>query len=457
VPDSAVSADFHHSDRPAVITSRRTMSYRQFNRAVLLAAGRLRDEGVQQGQFVGVALGQTPEALVLLRALARLGAAACMIDPRWPEKEVARAASAANCSRIMRKFDLQQSGAPPQLPEPGHSRPATVVFTSGSTGLPKPAVHSAENHIGSAVAANANIPLKPGDRWLLSLPLHHVAGIAITFRCALAGTAVAVPEPGTPLPEALQAFRPTHISLVPTQLARLLADETATRRLAEAKAVLMGGAPMPPPLVQSAFDRGIPIHTSYGLTETSSQITATPPGAYLDALLTSGKPLTPGAVAISDAGEVLVRGKTLFLGYIQNGELHRPLAPDGWFATGDLGRFDEHGRLVVEGRRDNMFVSGGENVLPEEIERRLCELPGIDQALVIPIPDNEYGEVGIAYIKTRGKQLDPSRLKAQLREQLPPHKIPKQFRPWPPDLPNDVLKSARRKTAQTYKLHTFKP
>ena len=273
------------------------------------------------------------------------------------------------------------------------------------------------------------------------------------FRCAVADAAVAIPDADTPLPRAIEVLRPTHLSLVPTQLRRLLNDDGSVRALAGVKAVLMGGAPMPADLVARAWRLGIPIHTSYGLTETSSQVTATRPGDDLESLMTSGASLTPGTVSISEDGEILVRGKSLFLGYREKQNLHRPMTPDGWFATGDLGRFDDSGRLIVTGRRDNLFISGGENVQPEEVECRLCELPGVEQALVVPVADDEYGEVGAAYVKMAGDtSIDASTLAAQLREQLPPCKIPKQFHPWPDDLSDSATKTSRRVAAKKFHL-----
>ncbi len=433
----------------AILTAKTSLSFRQLESAAVSGCQHLRDCGMVPGNTVGVALGQTVEAVVLFRALIRLGAAACMISPDWPQKVISRAIAAAGCTCFIDQFAMKESGLDSAPAEIDPNAPATVVFTSGSTGDPKPAVHSVDNHVQSALASNNNIPLRPGDRWLLSLPLHHVAGIAILFRCAAAGAAIAIPDPGMPLSNAIQLLRPTHLSLVPTQLRRLL-DGGNAHILDGVKAILMGGAPMPRDLVSRAFSLGIPIHTSYGLTETSSQITATRPGDTLDALLTSGAPLTPGTVSISEEGEILVRGKTLFLGYRTGKELHRPMTPEGWFATGDLGCFDAAGRLVVTGRRDNMFISGGENVQPEEVERRLCEIPGIEQALVVPVHDDEYGEVGAAYIKMAGGEPpDSATLAAQLRELLPSYKIPKHFHPWPPNLPESATKSSRRLTAKS--------
>jgi O-succinylbenzoic acid--CoA ligase len=240
-------------------------------------------------------------------------------------------------------------------------RPATVVFTSGSTGTPKAALHTFGNHYFSAVGSNANIALAPGDRWLHSLPLYHVGGLSILFRCLISGAAIALPEPDAPLGRSISGLRATHVSLVSTQLLRLLREDAALEGL---RAVLMGGGPMPEDLVDQALARGLPVHTSYGLTEMASQVTTTAPGAAPEELRTAGRVLPHREVSVSGEGEILVRGETLFAGYVEGEKTRRPSGTGSWFRTGDLGRLDGAGRLRVLGRRDNLFISGGENVRP---------------------------------------------------------------------------------------------
>nr|MBA3637439.1 AMP-binding protein [Rubrobacteraceae bacterium] len=272
---------------------------------------------------------------------------------------------------------------------------------------------------------NANIALRSGDRWLHSLPLYHVGGLSILFRCLLAGATVALPQHETPLGEAIAGLGATHVSLVSTQLSRLLrgaADLTAL------EAVLMGGGPVPHSLVDAAFSRGLPVHTSYGLTEMASQVTTTPPGASLEELRTAGRVLPNREVSISVRGEILVRGETLFAGYVEGGGLDRPLDAGRWFHTGDLGELDESGYLRVRGRLDNLFISGGENVQPEEIEEALCRLEGVDEAVVVPVPDEEFGARPVAFVRTDGGVRDLSR---ELEPVLPQFKIPISFHPWP--------------------------
>ena len=163
----------------------------------------------------------------------------------------------------------------------------------------------------------------------------------------------------------------THASLVATQLLRLLRDGQPDA-LAGMKAILLGGSAAPPGLITEAHARGLSVHTSYGMTEMASTVTATPPDASLDALGTSGVVLPQREVRLAADGEVLVRGATLFAGYLAaDATVQRPTDADGWFPTGDLGDWVEVGgerMLRIVGRRDHLFISGGENVQPEEVE-----------------------------------------------------------------------------------------
>jgi O-succinylbenzoic acid--CoA ligase len=161
----------------------------------------------------------------------------------------------------------------------------------------------------------------------------------------------------------------------------------------------------------------------------ASQVTTTPPGASLDALRTAGRVLPEREVSISEEGEILVRGATLFAGYLEDENLDLPLDTDGWFRTGDLGALDENGYLRVFGRKDNRFFSGGENIQPEEIEEALAVLPGVEAAVVVPVEDAEFGQRPVAFVgMEEGSTVN---LASELENVLPRFKIPVSFHPWP--------------------------
>jgi O-succinylbenzoic acid--CoA ligase len=334
---------------------------------------------------------------------------------------------------LSRRGDARDAGGwKEDLPSFASAAPATIVFTSGSTGAPKAALHSFENHWASAAGANRNLPLRPGDRWLLSLPLWHVGGLAVIFRCLQGGAAAVIAGEGEPLADAVLSLGVTHLSLVATQLRRLLGDPRGREALRSLKAVLLGGGPLPAPLIEAAAALGARIVATYGSTETASQAAATRCGDPPEALRTAGRALPFREIAVDAGGEILARGRTLFLGYLDGGNLSRAHDERGWFHTGDLGRIDEAGRLLVEGRRDNMFIAGGENIHPEEIERALADFPGVLDALVVPVPDAEFGARPAAFLRTLSGELpDPVEIGAFLRRSLPGFKVPVRYLPWP--------------------------
>jgi o-succinylbenzoate---CoA ligase len=428
------------------VDERGTISFEELDRMVSAAALRL---GVlEPGSRVALYLPKDERYVALLLALIRAGHVACPVSDRLPPQAVVPLLKRAACSALISDDEeiLQAAGTdlyklgPEILLEAGNlseragpttiplERPATIIFTSGSTGVPKAALHTFGNHYYNALGSNSNIALQPGDRWLHSLPLYHVGGLSILFRCLLAGATIALPEPGTPLGEAIASFGATHVSLVATQLSRLLRQDA---HLSGLKAVLLGGGPVPASLVDDALSRGLPAHTSYGLTEMASQVTTTPPGAASEELRSAGRVLPHREVSISGEGEILVRGETHFAGYVEGENVDRPLDTDGWFRTRDLGEMDEEGYLRVRGRSDNLFISGGENVQPEEIEDVLCRLEGVDEAVVVPVPDEEFGARPFAFVRTNGLAPEPEYLAKSLEPVLPRFKIPISFHPWP--------------------------
>lgn len=440
-------------DAPALYLPGGTLDYDGYNRVVDGAAIALRQAGVVAGDIVALALPPGYAALVLLPALFRLGAIAFPLNPRFPEAYLLTQVRRFDCRHLVVQDDccvdagdelqvhrtgtlLRASGESPADSLPLEStRAATMILTSGSTGTPKAAVHSYGNHYTNALRSNANLPFARGDRWLLSLPLHHVAGIGVLFRTLLAGAAVIVPDPSAELATQMSQQAATHVSLVATQLYRLMQTAPGRDALAGCKAILLGGSGIPEALVRAAHAEGLPIYTSYGMTEMATQICTTAPGAGLDALLSAGRPLAEGILRIAPDGEIQVRGETLFLGYAEGGALRRPMTVDGWFPTGDLGRLDASGHLHVVGRKDNLFIAGGENVQPEEVEGIIGALPTVQRVLVVPVPDAEFGVLPVAFVRlVAGDSPDAGALRATLASDLPRFKMPRQFLAWPEDL-----------------------
>ncbi len=455
-------------NHPALISADRCMDYARFLQATDNAVQCLKNAGIRKGDRLAIVADTSPDFVVLLAALLKMRAVACPLSPRHPPAtlwamadKVGAGALIIDARHPMRRdasktIHMEILGgvidaSAPEAVEAGRmdlDQDATIIFTSGSSGLPKAALHSFANHYYSALGANENISLNPGDRWLLTLPLYHVGGIGVVFRCLLAGAAVVIPDRGEPLGAAMGRFAATHISLVATQLRRLLNEGTSRAVAAGLKAVLLGGSAVSPELIRQAHKRGFPICLSYGLTEMASQVTTTHPGDPLERCLTSGKGLSHREVRISREGEIYVRGKTLFKGYVDKTRCISPKDTKGWFHTSDLGSLDSHGYLSVTGRKDNLFISGGENIQPEEIEKILCRLEDVEQALVVPVPDTEFGHRPAAFVQTRGgRPIQAPAYVSFLEERLPRFKIPVWFFPWPEALKPAGLKPSRKSFA----------
>lgn len=479
-----------YADQPAIIGADYRISYRDYFQWIAEIAEGLRAWNISPGERVSILAPNCQEYPALLMALWQIGAIAAPLSPRFPETQIARLLSNIACKKIIvsRKLPSVSSTAqfeplyleglvtphqspaekavdpqggqhlipegagakPPkgQAPNPRRGRRqmvATLIFTSGSSGEPKAALHSFGNHIYNALGSNLNIPFGPGDRWLLSLPLYHVGGLAILFRALAGGGAVAVPETDIPLSKAINQLEVTHISLVATQLFRLLKEDKEGKSLANIKAILLGGSAIPPSLIDTAIERGLPIHTSYGSTEMGSQITTTPTNAPVEKLFTSGKVLKYREMKIAPDGEILVRGETRFRGYWEKHSLQQPFDAQGWFPTGDVGKLDNERYLTVLGRKDNMFISGGENIQPEEIEAQLCQMKSIEEAVVVSAADKEFGMRPAAFIKMQpGEPMNETAIRNFLKTRVARFKIPDHFFPWPETTPESGIKIDRK-------------
>ena len=289
---------------------------------------------------------------------------------------------------------------PPQIDLPKNG---FLLATSGSTGAPKLAHLSLENLDYMASFPHPDLQLVPNDNYMLSVPLYHISGLSILYRCYKSGAKIIYPNTG-------QDHLVTHVSFVPTQLRRFLQNPSVYPKL---KAILLGGSKIPLELCLHAYRMGIPIYITYGMTETTSQITTKIFNPMTG--ITFGHPLPHREIKIVD-GEIYVRGKTLFHGYLK---LQDPFI-DGWFPTKDLGKIGANG-LELHGRKDRMFISGGENIHPEEIELALLSHPQITHAKAESRDDLEYGQRPVVKVLS---PLSATDVLNHLLERLPKFKVP---------------------------------
>jgi O-succinylbenzoic acid--CoA ligase len=233
----------------------------------------------------------------------------------------------------------------------------------------------------------------------------------------------------------LEARQVTHLSVVTTQLRRLLED--ASFPSVHLKWVLLGGSTVDATLVTEARSRGVKVLTTYGLTETASQVTTS---TFKDDPAKSGRILPGRELKISPSGEILVRGETLCLGYYDAGALESVVDDEGWFHTKDLGSVDDDGQLSVKGRIDNMFVSGGENIHPESIERAMLSTFDILQVVVVPKKDDAFGARPVAFVNG----ILPPEWQSKLRLKLQGYEIPVAILEWPAEGDGEIKPNRKR-------------
>lgn len=304
-------------------------------------------------------------------------------------------------------------GAARSVPRRHPSRPLTRVLSSGTSGAPKPVMLTAANHLWSALGSALNLGVERDDRWLCCLPLSHVGGLTILIRSAIYGTG-AVIHPGFDVDRVSAAFEAreaTLASLVPTQLVRLLDADAPIDR---PRLLLVGGGPLAAEVLDEAIGRGAVVVQTYGLTEACSQVCTLGPHEAAERAGSAGRPL-PGTEIDLDGDEILVRGPTV---------APAALAADQWLHTGDSGRIDRDGYLWVEGRRDDLIVSGGENVRPQRVEEALLTHPGVVDVAVVGREDREWGQAVTAFVVAAG-DVEAAELIAHARSQLAPHEVPK--------------------------------
>ena len=442
------------------------LTYRQLDESVDAVTARLVEAGVRPGDLVGLLAQNGAAYAQAVHASARAGAVLLPLnlrltpaELRWQiedsgarfllhdgsQAETASSLPALRCLAI-ESFPARPSGTSGRAgvasSEPRFELSAlhSVVYTSGTTGRPKGAMLTYGNHLWSATASALNLGLRPDDRWLACLPLFHVGGLSILLRSVIYG-ATAVVHPGfdaARVNAAIDVEGITIVSVVANMVQRMLDERDGRPYPSSLRCVLLGGGPAPEPLLRRCAESGVPVVQTYGLTETASQIATLSPEDALRKLGSAGKPLfgaelrilVQGGVACppGEAGEIVVGGPSVTPGYLNRPDETAAAIHDGWLHTGDLGYVDDEGYLYVLDRRDDLIVSGGENVYPAEIEAALQSHPDVLEAGVYGVPDERWGRAPVAVVVLRdGASPDAESLLAHCRKRLAAYKTPQRI------------------------------
>ena len=477
-------------DRAALLRGERVTTWSALDARVDRAVRGLRRLGVRPGERILVHMRNGEAMVETMFATFKLGAVWVPTNVRLAPPEVAHLAASSRAVAMVTEdgfpghIDAARSGSPAlahvivagvprqgemawdavvELGKDADGEPAEAAvdrddavwffYTSGTTGRPKAAVLT-HGQMGFVVT-NHLADLLPGttekDVSLVVAPLSHGAGIHLLTQVAR-GAASVLPVGDRLDPEEawrlVERHRVTNMFTVPTILKRLVEHEAAARcDHSSLRHVIYAGAPMYREDQKRALRvLGKVLVQYYGLGEVTGNITVLPPGWHdeddaampvgscgfprtgmeVAVLGEDGQPLPPGA-----QGEIVVRGPAVFAGYFENEEANAKAFAGGWFHTGDLGFVDQRGLLTITGRQSDMYISGGSNVYPREIEEVLLTLPGVAEAAVVGVPDSQWGEVGIAVVVPRaGEELSPESLTAALAGSLARYKHPRRIVVW---------------------------
>lgn len=411
-------------DAPAIVWEDGRLTCRELDQAADAAAARFRDAARPGGTAV-LCLPPGPGAATALFGLWKAGFVAAPLHERLSSSEKNYAL------RLLRPaLQLDDHGEP--APAGSHRTPlslaafpevSTALLTSGSSGAPKAVALSTRALAASVAGAVRRLSIEPGACWGLCLSLGHVGGLALMLRAlAAAGAVRCWPTfDAAAVADAVLAGKVTHLSVVPVMLRRLLDALGARAVPASLRCVLTGGAGASGSLLARARRAGVPVAPTWGMTETASQIATAPPELARRVPGTAGRPL-PGVEVRADAAGVLhARGPVLAAAVVRApGAAPEPLPldADGWFRTPDAGRVDADGRVWVDGRADDVIVTGGLNVAPREVEQVIEAMPGVGEAVVFGVPDPDWGHVVAAVVEAADGIVAPEGVDRHCRARL---------------------------------------
>jgi fatty-acyl-CoA synthase len=423
----------------------RALTYRDLAERIDALAGGLAARGVRRGDRVAYLGPNDIATFVTFFACGRLGAIFVPLNTRLTEPELAVLVDDCAPAVLIRGADdLPPDADPPAPIDVGLDDPALLLYTSGTTGVSKGAVLTHGNITWNTMNQLAHADFLSTDVALCTAPLFHVTGLGQVSMPTFfkGGTVVVAPrfDPGWML-TAIAELGITTFSAVPTML-QMLCDhpDWPAADLSSLRFVLYGGSSVQERVARAWLERGVQIMQGYGMTEAAPGVVLATPEGAAERPVSAGPPHFFTAVALHGVdgtvrtgpgvGELLVHGPHVFPGY-----WHRPVEteasflPGRWFRSGDVVRIEDDGWTTVVDRVKDMIISGGENIYPAEVEAVINQLPEVADCAVIAVPDERWGEVGLAVVMPRpGATVDEDQIRAHLDGRLAKYKIPRFYR-----------------------------
>ncbi|MFW0785572.1 FadD3 family acyl-CoA ligase [Gordonia sp. CPCC 206044] len=423
IPEMVLSAGDRFGDSEAVVDGSRRLTFREITDRILRAAGAFHRFGIVKGDRVAIWAPNSADWIIAAFGLLTAGATLVPINTRYKQAEAddILVRSSARLLLVQKGFlgqdftpsttvpviDLSSGflddGEPFQAELDGTDI-ADVMFTSGTTGRPKGVMtnHRQTLRLFSEWCDLAD--LRTGDRYLIVNPFFHMFGYKAGMIAAFIRGATIYPVPVFDVDAVLTIVADEQITMLPgppTLYQSLLSADRSTWDLSSLRAAVTGSADIPVELIRRMHEE-LPfetIMTGYGLSE-GGTVTASRRGDTFEQIAaTVGTPCADIEIAIADDGEVLIRGYNVMQGYLDDPDATaEAIDPAGWLHTGDLGAFDDDGHLRIIGRKKDMFIVGGFNAYPAEIESYLLDHPAVAQVAVIGVPDERLGQVGKAFV-----------------------------------------------------------
>ena len=455
IPQMVLSAADRFGDAEAVVDGPLRLTYVELADRIRRAAGSFAEFGIGKGDRVAVWAPNSAEWIVAAFGVMTAGGVLVPVNTRFKAEEAADVVARSGAKAVMvqkgflgedfsvsqvgldvptidLKSDFLAGGSPFEREVVGDDV-SDVIFTSGTTGRPKGAMmnHAQTLRMYEEWATLAD--LREGDRYLMINPYFHTFGLKAGLVASFLRGATMLPVAVFDIDRVVELIAAERVTMLPgpPTLYHSLLTVGDKSKLSTLRAGVTGAADIPVELVRRILDE-LPFQTlmtGYGLTEAGNVTLSRPGDSSEDVATTAGLPCEDVEVRVADDGEVLVRGYSVMQGYLDDpAATDEAIDADGWLHTGDLGEFTDSGRLRIVGRKKDMFIVGGFNAYPAEIEGFLLEHPAVAQVAVIGIPDDRMGQVGKAFVVARSDVDDPPSAKefiAWSRERMAGYKVPR--------------------------------